>query len=111
MEKINEKTSELPLSTLIYQYFFYKWLFKPVIGTQLEQAAAFRFNISHKNWILVYIKRWVFIAALSFTLMCVLDKYFDSDYFAAFFAMLFSFSFTTSLFDILIYIGLAKSKY
>lgn len=31
-------------------------------GTELEQAAAWRFNKEHAGWLLVYMRRWAVIA-------------------------------------------------
>ncbi len=46
--------------TLLYRYFFFGWLYKDVSrGNVFERAAALRYNKENANWLLTYMRRWL----------------------------------------------------
>ena len=55
--------------TLLYRYFFFGWMFRDVNqGNFLERSAAWRHNQSKAHWLLTYMRRWLWCAALLYAL-------------------------------------------
>jgi hypothetical protein len=60
--------------TLLYRYFFFGWLYKDVTrGNLLERAAAWRYNREHANWLLTYMRRWLWCGLLFYGLGGVVE--------------------------------------
>ena len=52
------------LSTTVYRYFFYGWLFRAADrGSLLERAAAVRHNRERARWLPTYLRRWGVVGA------------------------------------------------
>ena len=55
-----------PFSTLLYRYFFFRWMFQPTDafddGNLFARAAARRHNRRQAAWLPVYIWRWLTVA-------------------------------------------------
>jgi hypothetical protein len=52
------------MSTLLYRYFFFGWLFRDVNrGNLLERAAAWRHNREQSRWLPTYARRWTVLGA------------------------------------------------
>jgi len=59
----------MAFSTLLYRYFFFSWLFKDVNkGNLFERSAAHRHNRAQSHWLFTYLRRWVFLTFLFYTL-------------------------------------------
>ncbi|MBI2771664.1 MAG: hypothetical protein HYX47_18710 [Burkholderiales bacterium] len=55
--------------TLLYRYFFFAWLYRDASrGNLLERAAAWRHNKAHAHWLLTYMRRWLWCAAVLYGL-------------------------------------------
>ena len=51
--------------TLLSRYFFFSWLYRDVNrGTRFERAAAWRYNREHADWLVTYMRRWLWSGAL-----------------------------------------------
>jgi hypothetical protein len=58
--------SDLPLSVLLYRYFFFAWMFRDAsVGTFLERAAALQFNRQRRIYLPIYLRRWLVLVVLS----------------------------------------------
>jgi hypothetical protein len=72
------------LSSLLYRYFFFDWLFRDVTtGTLLERAAAWRFNRERRRYLWVYLRRWLFVFAAGYGLGVLFEHAFQLVYAAA----------------------------
>jgi hypothetical protein len=73
-----------PLSSLVYRYFFFGWLFGDVNrGTLLERAAAWRRNRERRHHLLTYLRRWLFVFAAAYGLGVLFEHAFALVYAAA----------------------------
>jgi hypothetical protein len=63
------RSSDIPLRTLVYRYFFFGWLFRDASnGSFLERAAALQFNRQRRVYLPTYLWRWLVLVALSYAL-------------------------------------------
>jgi len=64
-----------PVRSLLYRYFFFDWLFRDASrGTWLERESALRINRERRNYLLVYLRRWLVLLACS----CALGASFEN---------------------------------
>lgn len=72
--------------SLLYRYFFFDWMFKDVRkGNLYERAAAWQHNLQQSRWLPVYMRRWLFISVLFYTLGLTLETAAKLSYVPAFF--------------------------
>ncbi len=65
---------EPSLSTLLYRYFFFDWLFKDARrGDLFQRAAAWRHNHEQARWLPLYMWRWLCFGLILYGL----GRYFD----------------------------------
>jgi len=59
----------MPFSTLLYRYFFYGWLFRDAAhGNLWERSQAWRHNRDQSRWLPTYMRRWLVMGLVLFTL-------------------------------------------
>lgn len=76
----------LALSTLLYRYFFFDWLFKDVRrGTLMERAAAWRHNQAQAHWLPTYMRRWLCCGAFFYAAGAGVDILLAAPMWSAFF--------------------------
>ena len=78
---MNAPACDLPLSTLLYRYFFFGWLFREVddsASSLFERAAVIRHNRRQAAWLPTYMQRWLFCALLFYGLGGGCDMLFES---------------------------------
>jgi hypothetical protein len=76
----------IPLSTLLYRYFFYGWLFRNVRrGTPWERAQAWRHNREQSRWLPTYICRWAVAGTLLLAMAALVDMGLECPTLAVFF--------------------------
>ena len=57
-----------------YKFWFYGWLFKDASkGTLWERSAAIRHNRANAHWLLLYMRRWLFMMATFFAVAVVCE--------------------------------------
>ena len=67
--------SDLSLTTLLYRYFFFGWLFRDAShGTFLERAAALQFNRERSVYLPVYLWRWLVLVVVSYVLGALVES-------------------------------------
>jgi hypothetical protein len=55
-------------SPAVYRYFFFGWLFHDVgRGSPAERRAAWRHNLAQARWLPTYLRRWLTLSALLFS--------------------------------------------
>ena len=80
----------LPLNVLLFRYFTYNWLMKPVSGDMWEQAAAFRHNVLVRRWLPSYMLKYIFICLICLAGIQFFDQYLSWIYVAGFFGLSFA---------------------
>jgi hypothetical protein len=72
--------NELPFRTLLYRYFFFGWLFKPVnsSGDLFERAAALRHNRRMAAWLPAYLLRWLWSALFFYVIARLVELLFEA---------------------------------
>lgn len=72
--------------SLLYRYFFYDWLFKDASkGSLLERAAAWQHNLQQSRWLPVYMRRWIFLGMMFYSLGLVSENALAPPYVSAVF--------------------------
>src|SRR5829696_4550594 len=62
------------LSTTLYRYFFYGWLFRAADrGSDLERAAAVRHNRERARWLPTYLRRWGVVGGVLVALQLAIE--------------------------------------
>lgn len=70
---------EIRLSTLLYRYFFFGWLYKDVSrGNVFERNAALQYNRDHAHWLLTYMRRWLWCGVAFYALGTVVEMLLQS---------------------------------
>jgi hypothetical protein len=79
--------NELPLSTLLYRYFFFGWLFKEVgdATDPFQRAAIVRHNHRQAAWLPTYMLRWLWASLLLYGLAGAIELLFESPVMARWF--------------------------
>jgi hypothetical protein len=64
----------LKFQTLLYRYFFFGWLFEDVChGDLYQRSAAWKHNTHQSRWLPTYMRRWIFVSLLMYTLGSVCE--------------------------------------
>ncbi len=67
--------SDLTLTTLLYRYFFFGWLFRDASrGSFLERAAALQFNREQSAYLPLYLWRWLVLLVVSYALGILVES-------------------------------------
>jgi hypothetical protein len=65
---------ELAFRTLLYRYFFFGWLFRDTTqGNRAERARAWHFNKARADWLLTYMRRWLWCGLILYGLGCLVE--------------------------------------
>jgi len=76
--------SDLSLTTLVYRYFFFGWLFRDASrGSFLERAAALQFNREQSAYLPLYLWRWLVLVVVSYALGALVESSFTAGLAAA----------------------------
>jgi hypothetical protein len=55
-------------SPVFYRYFFFGWLFRDAgRGSPAERRAAWRHNLAQARWLPTYLRRWLTLSVLLFS--------------------------------------------
>ena len=65
-----------PLTTLLYRYWFWEWLFVDMTRARdvYQRAAAWRHNVAQRRYLPIYMRRWLFVVAANLGLGALLEK-------------------------------------
>lgn len=78
--------AELTFRTLLYRYFFFGWLFRDVSkGDKFERSSAWRHNLQQARWLATYLRRWLFVGALTYLLGACCETLLQAPILSAFF--------------------------
>lgn len=78
--------STLSFRVLLYRYLFFGWLFRDMRhGNVFERSAAWRHNVDKSHWLLTYLRRWIALGVLSFTLGVLIEHQLSAQVVSAFF--------------------------
>ncbi|MDH4395167.1 MAG: hypothetical protein QE278_05790 [Limnobacter sp.] len=62
--------------SIYFRYFAFQWMFRDVNAKELfQRAAAVRHNLAHRHYLLVYLRRWVFVTLSSFAMGALLEHH------------------------------------
>lgn len=93
--------------SLLYRYFFFSWLFRDVDrGNWMERSAAWRYNQAHSHWLLIYLKRWIVLAALVFAVASLSSLAFAGHWICVPFYVMFSVALPVSSVIVVAWLGL-----
>ena len=72
--------------SVFYRYFFFGWMFKDVQkGNRYERAAAWQHNLQQVRWLPFYMRRWLFVSAMFYSLGLTAELAASGVYVCAFF--------------------------
>ena len=78
--------ADLPFKVLLYRYFFFSWLFRDASkGNLYERTAAWRHNQEQARWLTTYLRRWLFMGAVTYTLGALSEMLLNAPMLSAFF--------------------------
>jgi hypothetical protein len=64
-----------PFRSLLYRYFFFDWLFRDASsGSVADRENALRINRQRRNYLLVYLRRWLVLLVCSCALGASFEK-------------------------------------
>lgn len=96
-----------PFRRLLYRYFFFDWLYRDASrGTPLERENARRFNRQRRNYLLIYLRRWIGVVIGSCLVGVSFEKGLALDYTASVFYCVSSLSLVTSALIARLWVGL-----
>ena len=96
-----------PFRRLLYRYFFFDWLFRDASsGTLLEREDALRINRQRRNYLLVYLRRWLVLLVASCALGASFEKALSLNYTATVFYCLSSASLVWATIIARLWVGL-----
>jgi len=65
-----------PLSSLLYRYWFWEWLFMDMTRAcdVYQRSAAWRHNVAQRRHLPVYMRRWLFLVAANLCAGALLER-------------------------------------
>ena len=65
-----------PLSSLLYRYWFWEWLFVDMtrVRDAYQHAAAWRHNVAQRRYLPIYMRRWLVVVAANLGAGALLEK-------------------------------------